>query len=71
MKKGLVTGGLGFVGGYFMERLIKDKWDVTMVDIKDGADCRDFFKENDTQFDLVVHLAAIVGGRESPTCGGR
>ena len=65
MKKGLVTGGLGFVGGYFMERLIKDKWDVTMVDIKDGADCRDFFKENDTQFDLVVHLAAIVGGRES------
>lgn len=65
MKKALVTGGLGFVGRYFMERLVNDKWDVTMVDIKDGVDCRDFFKQSDTQFDLVIHLAAIVGGRES------
>ena len=65
MKKVLVTGGLGFVGRYFIERLINDKWDVAMVDVKDGIDCRDFFKQSDTQFDLVIHLAAIVGGRET------
>jgi nucleoside-diphosphate-sugar epimerase len=65
MKKALVTGGLGFVGRYFNNHLLADNWDLTVVDIKDGLDCRDFFKENDTQFDLVVHLAAIVGGRES------
>lgn len=65
MKKALVTGGLGFVGRYFMDHLLKDNWNVTMVDIKDGVDCRDFFKDKDTQFDLVIHLAAIVGGRET------
>jgi len=65
MKKALVTGGLGFVGSYFNNHLLADNWDLTVVDTKDGVDCRDFFKENETQFDLVVHLAAIVGGRES------
>jgi nucleoside-diphosphate-sugar epimerase len=65
VKKVLVTGGLGFVGQYFMDYLVKDKWDTTMVDIKDGVDCRDFFKSVDFQYDLVIHLAAIVGGRES------
>ena len=65
MKKVLITGHKGFVGKYFWERLDKDGWGLVGVDIKDGYDCRDFFKENDTQFDLVIHLAAIVGGRES------
>ena len=40
-------------------------FDVTGVDIKDGNDCRDFFKVCDDKFDLIVHLAAIVGGRET------
>lgn len=61
----LITGSRGFVGRYFLDELTKKYWDITGVDIKDGKDCRDFFKENDTQFDLVIHLAAIVGGRES------
>lgn len=65
MKKALVTGYLGFVGRYFTTRLVLDGWDVTGIDIKEGNDCRDFFKENETCFDLVIHLAAIVGGRES------
>jgi nucleoside-diphosphate-sugar epimerase len=59
----LITGHKGFVGRYFMNRL--SSHDVLGVDIKDGHDCRDYFKSSDTQFDLVIHLAAIVGGRET------
>jgi nucleoside-diphosphate-sugar epimerase len=36
---------------------------ITGVDLKDGNDCRDFFKTSDEKFDLVIHLAAFVGGR--------
>jgi nucleoside-diphosphate-sugar epimerase len=59
----LITGHKGFVGRYFMNRL--SNHDVLGIDIKDGYDCRDYFKSFDTQFDLVIHLAAIVGGRET------
>lgn len=56
--------------------LIERGYRVTALDInkntislfRDGSarieDCRDFFRYNRTTFDLVVHLAAIVGGRE-------
>jgi nucleoside-diphosphate-sugar epimerase len=63
--KVLITGHKGFVGRYFWEHLDKDGHNLIGVDIKDGFDCRDYFKENDIQFDLVIHLAAIVGGREN------
>ena len=65
MKKVLITGYKGFVGRYFTEYLTaKDMW-LTLVDTKDGNDVREFFAESSYQFDLVIHLAAIVGGRES------
>jgi nucleoside-diphosphate-sugar epimerase len=57
----LITGHKGFVGGYFM-RKYKDH-DITGIDLKDGNDCRDFFKVDNSHFDMVIHLAAIVGGR--------
>lgn len=58
----LITGHKGFVGKYFMRKYADH--DIVGVDLKDGDDCRDFFKQNpDTYFDLVIHLAAIVGGR--------
>lgn len=57
----LITGHKGFVGGYFM-RKYKDH-DITGIDIKEGNDCRDFFKDDNSYFDMVIHLAAIVGGR--------
>ena len=58
----LITGHKGFVGKYFMKKY--DGHTITGVDLKDGNDCRDFFKQYpDTCFDLVIHLAAIVGGR--------
>jgi nucleoside-diphosphate-sugar epimerase len=58
----LITGHKGFVGKYFMKKYAEHT--ITGVDLKDGNDCRDFFKQHpDTYFDLVIHLAAIVGGR--------
>lgn len=59
----LITGHKGFVGGYFIEKYYKHN--ITGIDIKEGNDARDFFKSNDTSFDLVIHLAAVVGGRQT------
>ena len=62
----LITGNKGFVGKYFTEELSElPNVSITGADIKDGIDCRDLFKRDDTQYDLVIHLAAIVGGRET------
>jgi nucleoside-diphosphate-sugar epimerase len=57
----LITGDAGFVGGYFHKEL--DGHDIVGVDIKNNLDARTFFAKDDTYFDLVIHLAAIVGGR--------
>jgi nucleoside-diphosphate-sugar epimerase len=61
----LITGDAGFVGGYFRKAL--EGHEIFGVDIKNGPsmwqDARYFFANDNTYFDLVVHLAAIVGGR--------
>ena len=57
----LITGDAGFVGGYFRKAL--DGHEIIGVDIKNGLDARKFFAEDNTHFNLVVHLAAVVGGR--------
>jgi nucleoside-diphosphate-sugar epimerase len=57
----LITGHRGFVGRNFVKALPDSE--IVGIDLKDGNDCRDFFKTNTQQFDLVIHLAAIVGGR--------
>lgn len=63
----LITGGNGFVGRYF--RTLYSDHQITNVDISTpfpfGNDCRDFFTYNNFQYDLVIHLAAIVGGRKT------
>jgi nucleoside-diphosphate-sugar epimerase len=59
--KVLITGHMGFVGRQFMRTL--DGHDIVGIDIKEGNDAREFFAKDDTRFDLVVHLAAVVGGR--------
>lgn len=64
MKKALITGHLGFVGQYFIEAL-SESYDITGIDIKENNDIRDFLKTNNEYYDLVVHLAAIVGGRQT------
>jgi len=81
--RALVTGGCGFVGRRFVNRLINLGHDVVVVDnLYSGKplddwphqpekkfdlhymDVRDFFHAySSARFDLVVHLAAVVGGR--------
>lgn len=62
-KKILLTGSSGFVGRHFMQKL--DGNDITKIDIVDSnpMDARDFFRNDNTHYDLVIHLAAVVGGR--------
>lgn len=57
----LLTGSHGFVGRAFRRALPYANF--TLVDLKNGVDCRNFFKLETKQYDLVIHLAAIVGGR--------
>lgn len=55
---------MGFVGKYFLEKY--EGHDIVGIDLKEGNDCRDFFKTDDTKdYDLLIHLAAIVGGRQT------
>lgn len=69
--RALVTGDRGFLGRHFRAELESRGYEVTGCDIKAAwsQDCRSRF-EIDRQtaiwdhFDLVVHCAAVVGGRE-------
>lgn len=75
--KALVTGAAGFVGRHMRRSLEADGWDVTAVDWKLGARCtlrdivtdaRAYFRTPASllpRFDLVVHCAALVGGRQT------
>lgn len=58
----LITGHAGFVGSHFHRRLYDH--DLTLIDIKEGNDAAEFFRKDDTHYDLVIHLAATVGGRK-------
>lgn len=57
----LITGSSGFIGKSFANKLINNE--LTLIDIKEGKDCRDFFKKSTEVFDLIIHCAANVGGR--------
>ena len=59
----LITGDEGFVGRAFHQALDKKNNEVVGFDIKSGIDARKFFAADDTYFDVVIHLAAVVGGR--------
>jgi len=60
----LITGNAGFVGRAFQRHFANTNHDIFGVDIVNGVDARDFFRTNNTKFDLVIHLAAVVGGRK-------
>lgn len=59
----LITGHRGFVGTQFWRKLDTPDNELTGVDIVEGNDARDFFAVNAEYYDLVIHLAAVVGGR--------
>ena len=57
----LITGDAGFVGAEFRRQL--GDHEIVGIDIKNGIDARTFFASDETRFDMVIHLAAVVGGR--------
>ena len=76
MKKILITGGAGYIGGYLTDLLLKDDFDVTVLDnlFFESRYLKDvnfiFGDVNDKKlikqvlkknFDIIICLAAIVG----------
>lgn len=65
-KKVVVTGGAGFLGSYVVEKLKARGCEQVFVprraeyDLVKGADVKRLYE--DTKPDLVIHLAAVVGG---------
>jgi len=62
----LITGDAGFVGRAFHRHFENQGHDVVGIDIANRLpmDARDFFRTDNTRFDKVIHLAAVVGGRK-------
>lgn len=62
--KVLITGSSGFVGRHLRRACVDRGDDVVAVDIDNGVDARSFFNDYRAEsVDLVLHCAAIVGGR--------
>jgi nucleoside-diphosphate-sugar epimerase len=64
--KALVTGSAGFVGRHFARELHGRGWSVDGVDLANPdapLDVRDLFRCSEVHYDLVIHCAAVVGGR--------
>ena len=66
MKTALVTGSAGFIGTHVVATLDAAGYQVTGIDTAAAvpSDARDWFRYRSGQFDLVVHCAAVVGGRK-------
>lgn len=65
--KVLITGHVGFIGGHFFRHYQNERHDVLGIDIAhpiNPNDARGFFQFNEDRFDLIIHCAAIVGGRK-------
>jgi nucleoside-diphosphate-sugar epimerase len=67
--KVLITGHKGFIGSHLLKHHYEQGDDITTVDIAEKhyltrQDARDFFRENDSKFDLVWHMAGVIGGRK-------
>lgn len=68
----LITGHRGFVGRHLRMAYVEGGHQVTGIDIAPDprsfrsspvCDARDFFQDDDIRYDLVLHCAAVVGGR--------
>jgi nucleoside-diphosphate-sugar epimerase len=59
----LITGGAGFVGRYFVKRFY-DEHELHVIDKVYGQTAQQFFGMTEhVKYDLIIHLAAMVGGR--------
>jgi nucleoside-diphosphate-sugar epimerase len=66
--KVLVTGSAGFIGNHLYGELARRGHKVHGIDLEDiypyeQCDARDFFRHENYRYDLVIHCAAVVGGR--------
>lgn len=73
-KKILITGGCGFIGNQIVKDLMKNNYNVSVIDIKKGIFPVKYFiadisnKEQilkiikDIQPDIIIHLAALITG---------
>ncbi|WP_372344734.1 NAD-dependent epimerase/dehydratase family protein [Streptomyces sp. KL116D] len=66
----LLTGASGFVGRHLHQALRDRGDDVLAIDLNPmpivyNGDALDFFRTDNTRFDLAIHCAAVVGGRAS------
>ena len=70
MKIALVTGHRGFIGAHVVAALEAAGYSVLGIDTGSAdlrapcVDARDWFRESAGRFDLVIHTAAVVGGRK-------
>lgn len=62
----LITGAAGFIGQQLLRKY--DGHDIIAFDIVGDnmaqLDARDFFRNNDTRFDLAFNCSAVIGGRK-------
>lgn len=63
-KKVLITGAKGFIGSHLVEAL-RDTYEVSTVDLKDGQDIFNLTEKEVVLFDTVIHLAALIDVRKS------
>ena len=66
--RALVTGSSGFLGRHFVRHLSEQGWQVSAIDTahpESPRDARDVFRRWSGPWDLVVHCAAIVNGRQT------
>lgn len=64
-RRALITGSAGFVGRHFHQHLHEWGWAVRHCDLLCACpkDALDLFREDSSRYDLVIHAAAVVGGR--------
>lgn len=72
VKRALITGDRGFLGRHFAAELRRRGYEVRGMDtaVTPAQDCRHLFRHGvqhprPGEWDLVVHCAAVVGGRET------
>jgi nucleoside-diphosphate-sugar epimerase len=65
--RALVTGSAGFLGRHFVHELEERGWHVVGLDVSLAShlDCRDFFRRDLSYWDLAIHAAAVVEGRQT------
>lgn len=65
-RRALVTGDRGFIGRHIAAALEAAYWTVDGCDLVDGRDAVDLFRGGPgPRYQLVVHCAALVGGRHT------